>query len=156
MDTLYHLTINSGHARPSPRAEVGDATIAMLAPLIAAGGGRLPGPFAAYAVTLVRVEGEPDSATFTVERDGRLPLVTCFVFWGAGDGARFWAVVGTRLGQIAASMRPGAMPTRLPRRPSASPWLAVLLWPTADQDRDALAWLGDFERSLAWALIAGA
>lgn len=151
---LAHLTLNTGHTRPSPRAEVGDGTIAMLRPLVDAGGGILPVPFAMYRLTVVVDDGEPDCAIFTVQRaDNDLPLVTCFCHWGPGDGARFWAVVGTQLDTIRQGFPRGALPDRLPRRPRASPWLAVLVWPTALRDPEALGWLGDFERCVAWALI---
>ena len=40
---LAHLTLNTGHLRSSPRAEVTDETLTALLPLIRAGGGPIPG-----------------------------------------------------------------------------------------------------------------
>lgn len=153
---LDHLTLNNGHSRPSPRSEVQDDTIVMIAGLLATAGSPLPAPFDAYRLTVARSEGEPASATFTVQRrDNDLPLVTCFCYWGDGDGARFWAVVGTQLDTIRQQFPRGTMPARLPRLPRIVPWLSVLIWPTAAIDPEALGWLGDFERCVAWALVEG-
>ena len=35
------------------------------------------------------------------------------------------------------------------------PWVAAALEPSATHYRDAMAWLGDFERCLGWAWLAG-
>jgi hypothetical protein len=37
--------------------------------------------------------------------------------------------------------------------PAAVPWLGVLLLPTAVAAREAMDWLGDYERCLAWAIL---
>src|SRR5215469_11789973 len=55
MDAFIHITLNSGDARISPRSEVGDDTIAMLKPVVAAGSGEVAG---LYNPGDVMVEGD--------------------------------------------------------------------------------------------------
>lgn len=156
MRELHHLTLNNGHTRRSPRAEVGDGILALLAPLVAAGGGRLPTPADGYRLTVVRAEGEEGAATFTVQRVAdNLPLVTCFVVWDRRQDARYWALAGGAIGQLRDQFPPGALPAKMPPRPASVPWLAVLIWPTLALDPVAAGWIADLERCVAWTLIEG-
>jgi len=41
METLIHITLNSGDARISPRCEVPDDIVEMLKPIVDAGGGEI-------------------------------------------------------------------------------------------------------------------
>lgn len=157
--TLIHLTLNTGHRRPSPRSEVGDEALAVVAPLVHRGGGALPPPFNGYDLTIIAPE--ESAAAFTVERrriltlsagkgqDQRAPLISGFCCWRSSRAAGYWALVGASVHQFAAA----SLPARLPPRPATTPWLAILLWPSFIADPGPLGWLGDFERCVAWALI---
>lgn len=155
--SLAHLTLNNGHARQSPRSEVGEDTLALLTPLVAAGGGVLPAPFDTYHLTVVREPEQPGRATFTVAAlpEGN-PLVTCFCCWQPQGEARFWAFVGAFIDGQRRDFLAGFLPGGMPRRPQAVPWLAVLIWPGLALHPDAVGWLGDLERCVAWALIPAA
>jgi hypothetical protein len=46
-------------------------------------------------------------------------------------------------------------PAREATKPKTLPWLAVVLLPSLlNQRRDDIGWLGDFERCMAWTIIA--
>ena len=151
--TLAHLTLNTGHIRESPRDEVGADILAVLAPLVAEDGGPLPPPFGGYHLTIARGEGEAaGSALYTFTGARGLPLATCLICWRPEIAAETWARMVT-LRTAAVTLGVATMPANA-RRPATVPWLAVLLWPSLAFDRgDALSWLGDAERVIAWALI---
>lgn len=155
--TLTHLTLNTGHTRESPRAEVGADILALLAPLVAEGGGPLPPPFTGYRLTIVRGEDEAaGSAIFTFSGAGDLPLATGLVCWREAASSDAWGKMADLL--AGAGALAGATIPATPRRPSSVPWLAVMLWPAFMAAPDAatwsaVSWLGDAERCVAWALI---
>jgi len=151
MAALAHLTINTGHARQSPRAEVADGVVAALADQLGKGTFPVPG-FGDYRCQIVRDGHDPGTATFTVWRnaDAR-PQATCFVCWSARASGKFWGIAGTGVQMIRQQFARGTFPDRMPAIPRDVPWLAALTWPTMTPD--AATWLADFERCLAWALI---
>lgn len=152
---LDHLTLNTGHSRRSPRDEVTPETLQLLAPLVRFRGGRLPGGYREYRVTIVAET--PGEAAFTVQRvRDNAPLVTCFVCWDRARATPLWDIVLAQIPVLARDFPPGFLPATLPPRPVHVPWLATLAWPTLLLDPDAAFWLGDFERCLAWALITAA
>ena len=158
--TLAHLTLNTGDSRPSPRSEVRDEVIAALELLVRRGQGSLPGDLARYQVEIIR--DVPGTAAFTVTNTAvdrsdllppGLPLVTCFVCWRQAVAVDFWVAVTKQVRELSATFPPRTIPDHFPPRPLRAPWLAVLIWPTLALDPAASAWLGDFERCVAWTLI---
>lgn len=136
---MLHLTLNTGHVRESPRGEVGDDVIAALRPVLLAEGGPLPHP-PGYVLGVARVGGGEVYTISSVMGTGDpepVPLVTC---WLAREDAE---AVWRQVPSVTAGVE---MPDRVP-------WLAVLLHPTALLRPDALSWLGDAERCIAWALM---
>ncbi|HET8627032.1 MAG TPA: hypothetical protein VFL91_06415 [Thermomicrobiales bacterium] len=174
-DTLTHLTLNTGHIRESPRAEVGADILARLAPLVAEDGGPLPPPFSGYRLSIVRGEDEAaGSAIFTFSGARDIPLVTGLVCWRAAASADAWGQMAELMAEVGAAAGAPLPPPSGP--PPRVPWLAVMLWPTIALDRRnfeveavvrrldepvddrvaldiAVSWLGDAERCVAWALI---
>jgi hypothetical protein len=131
--TLCHYTITSGHVRHSPRSEVSDAVIAQIRPILRPGVRPLPGP-PGYDIRIT-VDGSALAVTISRARDGA-PLVT-FVACPDEDAiARAVAASGA-----------------VPAVPLTAPACLVDLHPTITTAHDALGWLGDAERCLAWAWI---
>lgn len=133
MSTLSHYTITTGHIRPSPRSEVGPGITDALRPLLRAGEHPMPGP-PGYRLR-VTIEGTAFAATVLRASDGA-PLATTIVCLTEDDLAKALAATG-------------AKPTAAIELPAA----IVDLYPTTGLDRDALGWLSDFERCLAWAWV---
>lgn len=132
MNTLDHYTIETGHLRASPRGEVADNVIRQLSPLLRSGDHVMPFPDG-YSVQ-VTIEGT--SLAATLRPTGGAPLVTVMVAVDEPGLARILADTGAR-----------------PPKPLRVPAALVTVHPTAALDQDAVGWLGDFERCLAWAWI---
>lgn len=129
---LYHVTIETGHTRESPRSEVSPETIAALLPLL--GGGPLPG-CPGWRVTR-------DDWSWTLETERGSPIVTWGVARHPAEGAALWRHLE------ALSAGPIAEP------PSRYPWLGVVLREMAPRlTRDELLMLADIERCVAWAWL---
>ena len=130
MADLCHYTINTGHVRQSPRSEV-TIDLALLAPLLRTGEHVMP-HLADYGL---RVTVDGDVLAATVHR-GPAPLATVFV-------------CSTQQGLDAVLRLTGCIPSV----PLTLPAALVETHPTLTLDPDAVSWLGDFERCLAWAFL---
>jgi len=147
---VIHLTLNTGHVRESPRSEVGDDIVAALLPLVRAGGGPLPQP-PGYSVSFSR---DGRNAIYTISASVDLgqvaqpaPLVTCGL--AVERPERVWSLIGAL-----AFMRAGLGGDHYgPARPATVPWLAVLIHEPAVLAAEAMSWLGDAERCIAWTII---
>ncbi|QTD44309.1 hypothetical protein [Ottowia testudinis] len=142
---IQHLTVTTGHAHRSTRAMVGDDVLALLSPW-------LDQAIAARAITPIpRMDGfgalclhQQGTLVVTVyapqpDIGPRMPQVTFGVAQRSRQAAALWPML-----MQAGPAAPGV------KQPEA-PWCAVHLHPTVD--RDALDWLADFERCIAWAWI---
>jgi hypothetical protein len=140
-DAIPHITLNSGHTRSSPRSEVTDEVLGMMRLLACRSGAfDVPGqPGWRTHLTL-----ESGAAVFDVRR-ADAPIIMCAVAWRAEGAAEVWTVLARMAVQFGVR-KPPAMP-------AAVPWLGVLLLPTAVAAREAMDWLGDYERCLAWAIL---
>ena len=124
MDTLIHITLNSGDERISPRSEVSDETVEILKPVVAAGGGEI-------ADLYILMEA---ADVFTLGWQADIPAVRCYLarepnpaLWKQAEGQ-------------------GSEPT--------GTWLAVRLLPGALLcTTEQVMMLGDAERCVAWAII---
>lgn len=130
---LLHITVNTGHARLSPRSEVGDEAIGLLIPLIerALSGQRvqIPAPEPCY------LEARPKGRNLlAVLRDAaNRPVITMAV--GVENAEAIWRDL---------SGVPIAPPV---------PWCAVRLEAAVVFHLPMMRWIGDLERCLAWAWI---
>ena len=141
MKTLTHLTITTGDSRPSPRSEVTDETLQVLRPLVerVAAGERVEVPWVEPRCVMT---GAREGSALVVTVWGpplveglEVPLVTFGVAPREDDAAGLWeALQGT-----------GARP--------AAPWCAVRIYPSVGLHPEAVGWLGDFERCVAWTWI---
>lgn len=163
--SLAHLTLETGDSRLSPRAEVAQAVIEGLRPLVLGSHGEIP----SKPGFILRTTRTGTAAMFTVERDatprapwphGRCPIVTCGLAQTEEDARHVWDL----LVKMHRNLYParGRSTRRTPEewrrqpltRPDTLPWLAVVAQPGLGLLRPAdLDWLGDFERCVAWTLI---
>lgn len=157
---ITHVTLNTGHTRRSMAGEVSAKAITYTRELIdraLSADAEIPmrppplqhyrlsaaatGP--ALALTVHAPLG-PHLAG-AVHNGAARPLITLAVAAKWAGGPKLWDKM------IDAA---GAARALSATRPQA-PWAAVLLWPAIAQHEDATRWLGDFERTAAWAWVAG-
>ncbi|PTT75337.1 hypothetical protein DBR42_29145 [Pelomonas sp. HMWF004] len=155
MTYINHITLQTGHNRRSPRAEVSDAILKLLAPWIdsaLASGQPVPLPvpalshFAATATVedgalLVTLFAPAGPHTPGKPADARMPMVTLGVAQRSRHGAGLWPLLTAMPGTAPGIERPG------------EPWCAVAMHPTITAYRGDVNWMGDFERCVAWAWI---
>ena len=136
---MQHYTIETGHCRDTSRSEVSDEAIAAVAPMLRNGEHVMPHPFERYWLR-VTVDGANLAATvWTQARVGRLelaPLATTLVCCDDSGLATVLKATGT-----------------IPAVQLTPPCIVVQTYPTMALDRDAIGWLGDFERVLGWAWV---
>jgi hypothetical protein len=146
---VIHYTLNTGHAVASPRSGVSRGAIEALQPL-AEHGGLIPG-FSPFRVTVTHGTG---SAVFTIWR-GEEPIVTCGLAWTAEGGAEAWPAIEKLYLDLSDTRPELVAPGKAAEKPESLPWLAVVLLPSLlNQSRDDVGWLGDFERCMAWTILA--
>lgn len=87
----------------------------------------------------------PGGAVFTIWR-GSKPLVTCGLARTPEAALEVWRPLTEMLAAFA--------PEADPQQPETLPWLGVVILPSlALTARDDIAWLGDFERCYAHAIM---
>ena len=151
---INHLTLTTGHCRRSPRSEVTDETLALMRPWLSAAIATtepisLPvdelSHFSAVAIHEVglvvtlygpigpHIPGKP-------HKGDKAPIVTFGVAERSRESAVLFAKLEKHFGRCAVS------------RPEV-PWCAVALHDNLAAFTEALDWIGDFERCVAWAWI---
>lgn len=128
---MIHLTLNTGHARVSPRAEVADHVLPIVAPLLKPGRHAVPGVIGGYELAVPVCEAGWLGTVY----QATLPIATIGVAADDADAAVIWPAL------LAVYRQPAKMPQ--------PPWCSVVLHLVAP----AYDWLGDFERCLAWTWI---
>lgn len=139
---LHHLTLDTGDLRWSPRSEVADEVVALVAAHIAAARRRGPAP----------IPGQPG---YTARARARGRVLGLTVRGPAGQPLIGMAVAPDRPQALAA---PWALPAALvarvpPLDPSDAPVCLVWLLVGLATVPEAAHWLGDYERCTAWAWI---
>ena len=146
---LWHITLNTGHGRRSPRGEASQIAVD------------------AVGVELLRAlrDGETDillgdltigaphyrlkastvgpALLCTVLSPERAPLVTFGVAPRPRSSAKLWSILHEH----------AVSPATDPASPPETPWLAVRVEPSIATDPGAIQWLADYERVVAWAWI---
>jgi len=140
-DTLIHVTINTAHSVAIPRDFVRRETCDILAPLVSAGGGRVPNmPF---EFTLVERPSGAATVDFRYVRDGHvLPVVVGTV---CQERSKKWWEHLLRTARRAGVARNVARP--------CTPWLGVVLLPAPAlgiMSSEELGCLGGLENWVAW------
>jgi hypothetical protein len=150
-EVLTHYTLNTGQTRQSPRSEVDERLLPLLAPFASIGRHELPKPFLGFTVA---VSGTAAGLFLTIHR-GDVPLVSCAVADAEAAADEVWPPLERLYLRITEGRLPFASEQyHPPRRPERLPWLAVVLVGPSDKLLPAADWLADFERCLAWAWLA--
>lgn len=153
---LNCITLSTGHCLRTPRSEVHDETLALLVPWLnrAVETGNvepLPVPalshFGARAIKdiglVVTIYGPLGPHMTGHPHSGKwLPLSTLGIAQRSRESADLWVSMLAHFGGKPGITAPGA------------PWAAVAIHATLGGYPDALQWLTDFERCLAWAWIS--
>jgi hypothetical protein len=87
---LHHLTVNTGDCVEQNPGDVSDEAIAAVMPLVKRGG-KLPEPFGAFRVEMVR-EAVVPGAVFKVYR-GADPIMCCWLCWDIAVAEAIWGEV---------------------------------------------------------------
>ena len=138
---MLHVSLNTGDARLAPREEAAPEMIERLRPLTAAGG-PIPGA-RGYAIDIERVAG--GAAVFTVTHR-HAGLVTCGLAWTKVGARGLWPELTNMYKQVYEADAKA-------EKPNVTPWLAVLVLPPVLFGHSSAEWLGEFERSFAWAML---
>jgi hypothetical protein len=145
---MIHLTITTGHSRYSPRDECDRRSLALcqdvLVPALVARQ-QAPLPHLAPYYLTGAADGGWLVATLWCDGPGigRAPIAT---WWTAADAAAsgMWDSCVVRHCASVGRMQP---------RPDTTPWVAAWVEVGAALYPDAMAWVGDLERCLAWAWV---
>lgn len=147
MRHLRHVTMTTGHVRDSDRSEIADDALSVCADLLDAAMIVAPDAVPIPAVAppcALRVSGSGRCLVATVHGPDDAPILTIGVATHSRCGARLWrSLHETALGALATDDTPCP----------PEPWCAARLEPGAVLHPMAMAWLGDFERCLAWAAV---
>ena len=145
---INHITLNTGHTRSSPRDEVSNEIIKTLAPwlLSAIKSGEkepLPVPdLAHYSARAIKDVGLVVSVFGNLLKEPTVPIITFGIAARSREATDLWAYLNANFGVKEKIKIP------------STPWCAVHLHHSAALFPDALAWLGDFERCVAWAWLS--
>lgn len=144
---LTHITLTSGDSRRSPRSEVDEAVIDYLAREV------LPAALRGYAPLpvenprcVVNAAATDDALVATVwESRGEArgaPIITIGI--AAARSPEVWALLHRQATTPVATD---------PSKPPNAPWCAARLEVGAALHAEAMEWVADFERCLAWAFL---
>jgi hypothetical protein len=140
---LNHITLSTGHTARTSRADVTDGTIAALRPWLDAAIAYqddypLPGPLGVRDGYRATVYVEHGALVCTVFGPPLEPLVTFGVAERSRQSAELWAMLVAQFGCKTGLQAPG------------TPWCAVVIHPAYALQHGVSAWIGDFERCVAW------
>lgn len=161
MKYIQHITLNTGHTSRSPIKDVDPAVRASLRPLIqqAKDGHRVTLPSGKPTCTLkgashgrcvlLNVAGPPLPQNVAAGSGQGMPVPLVEI--GIAPHSRCGNVLWSHMHDFA-SMLGLSVATDRDRCPS-EPWVAALVLPSLQFHVETAVWLGDLERSLAWAWL---
>ncbi|OLP04627.1 hypothetical protein [Rhodoferax antarcticus] len=140
---INHVTLSTGHTARTSRADVTDETIKTLSPWLDAALAHkddypLPGTLGArdgYVMSASLMHGGLVCHVGQLESG---PLVSFAVAKRSRQSGELWAWMCAQYGSRAGLTAPG------------TPWCAVALRPSFALQHGSSAWIGDFERCVAW------
>ncbi len=151
---ITHITLNTGHTTLIGEGDVSGETLARVGPWLSsliACDGRMSLPTSSLSRYVAHAAVEDGALLLTVSgpvitnagpmRGLHPPLATDGIAKHSKH-THLWALMTT-----GDRMPPPAPNIKMP----SPPWCAAVIWPSALLFVDALEWLGDFERCVAWA-----
>lgn len=149
MHYISHITLTTGHVANHGRAVVSDAALAVVVPWLAEALTSLeplpiPGVTGDFAALALQQAGALVVTVYGPQPDigRREPLASFGVAVRSRQAGKLWdMLMQTQPGVIRGLQPPGV------------PWCAVVPYPALLAHGDALGWLGDFERCVAWAWV---
>jgi hypothetical protein len=140
---LRHITLSTGHTRRSPRAEVLPGTTKALRPWLAAcikhvDDYPLPGPLGTLHGFVMQANVRDGALICHVGQMQAGPLVTFGIAARSRQSGELWAWLCAQYGSVNTMTAP------------STPWCAVHLHPAYTEQQGMSAWVGDFERCVAW------
>lgn len=134
---IWHVTLQTGHSSRSYRADVSDATIETLLPLVRADG-EYPIPSVADRRLRVTRTGRLLLATILAES----PICTLAIADRSVGAQKLWQMI-----------HKGTEAATDPEKPPRAPWCAARFELGLTAHLDDREWLSDFQRCLAWTWI---
>ena len=153
MNFIEHITFNTGHTSRVKPGDVTGETLARLSPWLRAmieTGQAMPLPVSDFAKYTARASLSDGALLVSVSG----PTVTSGVMAGkAPPLVSIGVAKRTRHTTLLWDLLKGATPTPPASnlKCPAAPWCGVVIHPSIAMHPDALQWLGDFERCIAWA-----
>lgn len=140
---INHITLSTGHTARTSRADVTDDTITALRPWLKAAMDyvdpyQLPGPLGARDGFVMAASVTHGGLICHVGQIDDGPLVTFGIAERSRQSGELWAWLCAQYGSREALAAP------------ATPWCAVALRPAYMLQHGVSAWIGDFERCIAW------
>jgi len=140
---LNHITLSTGHLARTSRADVTDDTVKALKPWLQAALDYvdpypLPGPLGVRDGFVMSASTQDGALICHVGHVEAGPLVTFGVAARSRQSGELWAWLAAQYGSADALVAPSV------------PWCAVALHAGFMQQAGAAAWIGDFERCVAW------
>lgn len=140
---LNHITLSTGHLARTSRADVSDDTIKALQPWLKATIAHqadypLPGPLGVRDGFVMSASLQGGGLVCHVGQVDTGPLVSFGVAARSRQSGELWAWLCAQYGSADALTAPSV------------PWCAVALHPGFLHQPGASAWIGDFERCVAW------
>lgn len=142
MHYIQHITLTTGHVTQQPRSAISDEAMAVVVQWLRD----------AIAVESLPVPGVADCCASALVSDGALVVTVSNATPGVSMPlATFGVAVRSRHAANLWEMMSGMPGVRLGLRQPTTPWCAVVPYPTLVAIPSAQDWLGDFERTVAWA-----
>ena len=135
------VILNTGESRPAPREDVPSHTLEALRPIIVNGGPIPDRP--GYSVHVDRLAGGATQYTVTHRRG---PLFICGLAWNRSGDRKLWP-------QLVSAYHQVYSPDLQAAKPDVMPWLGVLMMPPVLFGHSSGAWLEEFGRCFAWAIL---
>lgn len=146
MDHMIHYTLNTGHTRDSPRSEVADDTLAIVAGWLTPGTHALPMP--GYRLV---VADENDAGLIATIYSSLAPVVTIGVAESDWAAEQIWPAIEAMYCKITDQGPMASFDWQAPKRPEPTPWVAAVI--LGDTPPESMGMLGDLERCIAWAWL---
>jgi hypothetical protein len=136
-DYINHVTLDTGHVRQSPRSEVGDHALAVVAAhlerAVATGEDRVPG-----LQYLLKPAPQHTLLLATLTTAAGAPLLTLGVAPRDRVAGRLWQMLTEGRGYAA--------------HQPAAPWIAARI-DDPERGLPIMSWMADYERLIAWAWL---